>query len=141
YYDNISYADLSDFFYAWLQRSVGELYPEHLAGAVTPKKREVVAVPYRHGGSDEDARQAYDDMMFEVFARRREEMKPGAPLVVVYAHKTYSGWATLINALRRAGFLVEEAWPLDTEMPTRSGGQGTASLASSIFLVSLRRES
>lgn len=140
YYDNISYADLSDFFYAWLQRSVGQLYPEHLAGPLTPKKKEVVAAPYRHAGSDAEARAAYDDMMAEVFANRRDELKPGAPLVVVYAHKTYAGWATLINALRRSGFVVTEAWPLDTEMPTRAGGQGTASLASSIFLVARRRE-
>jgi putative DNA methylase len=140
YYDNISYADLSDFFYAWLQRSVGHLYPEHLAGPLTPKKKEAVAAPYRHGGSREEARAAYDDMMAAVFACRREELKPGAPLVVVYAHKTYAGWATLINALRRSGFVVTEAWPLDTEMPTRAVGQGTASLASSIFLVARRRE-
>jgi putative DNA methylase len=140
YYDNISYADLSDFFYPWLQRSIGHLYPEHLAGPTTPKKKEIVAVPYRFGGDDQAAKRAYDDMMAEVFARRREELKPGAPLVVVYAHKTYAGWATLVNALRRSGFVVVEAWPLDTEMPTRSKGQGTASLASSIFLVARRRE-
>ncbi len=125
---------------AWLQRSIGHLYPEHLAGPTTPKRKEIVAVPYRFG-SQEAAKGAYDDMMAEVFARRREELKPGAPLVVVYAHKTYAGWATLVNALRRAGFVVVEAWPLDTEMPTRSVGQGTASLASSIFLVARRRES
>jgi putative DNA methylase len=141
YYDNISYADLSDFFYPWLQRSIGHLYPEHLAGPTTPKKKEIVAVPYRFGGDDEAAKRAYDDMMAEVFTRRREELKPGAPLVIVYAHKTYAGWATLVNALRRSGFVVVEAWPLDTEMPTRSKGQGTASLASSIFLVARRRES
>lgn len=140
YYDNISYADLSDFFYAWLQRSVGHLYPEHLAGPLTPKKKEIVAAPYRFEGQVEDARQGYDRMMAEAFARRREELKPGAPMVVVYAHKTYAGWATLVNALRIAGFVVVEAWPLDTEMPTRSVGQGTASLASSIFLVARRRE-
>jgi putative DNA methylase len=140
YYDNMSYSDVSDFFYPWLQRSVGHLYPEHLAGPTTPKKKEIVAVPYRFGGLDA-AKSAYDDMMAEVFARRREELKPGAPLVVVYAHKTYAGWSTLVNALRRSGFVVVEAWPLDTEMPTRSVGQGTASLASSIFLVARRRES
>jgi putative DNA methylase len=140
YYDNMSYSDVSDFFYPWLQRSVGHLYPEHLAGPTTPKKKEIVAVPYRFGGLDA-AKSAYDDMMAEVFARRREELKPDAPLVVVYAHKTYAGWATLVNALRRSRFVVVEAWPLDTEMPTRSVGQGTASLASSIFLVARRRES
>jgi putative DNA methylase len=140
YYDNISYADLSDFFYAWLQRSIGHLWPEHLAGPVTPKRKEIVVVPYRHEGDKAAAMAAYDTLMAEVFARRREELKPGAPMVVVYAHKTYEGWSTLVNALRTAGFVVMEAWPLDTEMPTRSVGQNTASLASSIFLVTRRRE-
>lgn len=140
YYDNISYADLSDFFYPWLQRSVGHLYPEHLAGPRTPWRKEATAVPYRHNGDHGRAMAAYDDLMAEVFTRRREELKPGAPLVVVYAHQTYAGWATLINALRRAGFVVVEAWPLDTEMPTRVLGQNVASLASSIFLVARRRE-
>jgi putative DNA methylase len=89
YYDNISYSDLSDFFYAWLQRSVGHLYPEHLAGPTTPKKKEIVAVPYRFGSQDA-AKTAYDDMMAKVFTRRREELKPGAPLVVVYASQVAS---------------------------------------------------
>jgi len=140
YYDNISYADLSDFFYPWLQRSVGHLYPEHLAGPRTPWRKEATAVPYRHHGDRDAAMAAYDDLMAEIFSARRDELKPGAPLVVVYAHQTYAGWATLINALRRAGFVVVEAWPLDTEMPTRALGQNVASLASSIFLVTRRRE-
>lgn len=140
YYDNISYSDLSDFFYAWLQRSIGHLYPEHLAAPTTPKRKEIVAIPYRHGGSAQEAKKAYQEMMAEVFRQRREELKPNAPLVVVYAHKTYDGWATLVDALRAAQFTIVEAWPLDTEMPTRSVGQGTASLASSIFLVARRRE-
>lgn len=140
YYNNISYADLSDFFYAWLQRSIGDLYPEHLSGPRTPWRKEATAVPYRHGGDAAVAKQAYDDMMAAAFAQRRTEMKPGAPLIVVYAHQTYAGWATLISALRRAGFVIVEAWPLDTEMPTRSVGQNAASLASSIFLAARRRE-
>jgi putative DNA methylase len=140
YYDNISYADLSDFFYAWLQRSVGHLYPDHLSGPQTPKRKEIVAAPYRHEHDAEAAKHAYDDLMAEVFARRREELKPGAPLVVVYAHKTYAGWGTLVQALRRAGFVIVEAWPIETEKRGRSIGQNTASLASSIFLVARRRE-
>jgi len=67
-------------------------------------------------------------------------LKPGSPLVCIYAHKTTLGWSTLVDALRRAGFTITEAWPLDTEMPERSVGQGTASLASSIFLVARKRE-
>jgi putative DNA methylase len=140
YYDNIPYSDLSVYFYAWLQRSIGHLYPEHLSAELPPTRKEIIAAPHRHGGDGVAARRFYDDEMAQVFKRRYEELKPGAPLVVVYAHKTYAGWATLVNALRRAGFVIVEAWPLDTEMPTRSVGQGTASLASSIFLVARRRE-
>jgi len=140
YYDNIPYSEVADFFYAWLQRSIGHLYPEHLAAPNSPRRKEVVAIPYRHGGSASAAKVAYQDMMAEVFRQRRDELKPNAPLVVVYAHKTYDGWATLVDALREARFTIVEAWPLDTEMPTRSVGQGTASLASSIFLVARRRE-
>lgn len=140
YYDNISYADLSDFFYVWLKRSVGFLFPEHLDGELTPKRREAIMAPYRHSGDKGVARRFYEQEMAAAFAEAHRVLKPGAPLVCVYAHKTTLGWASLVEALRRARFLITEAWPLDTEMPERSIGQGTASLASSIFLVARRRE-
>jgi putative DNA methylase len=140
YYDNISYADLSDFFYVWLKRSVGFLFEEHFAGELTPKKREMVAVKYRHDNNMDAARAFYEQEMAAAFAEAHRVLKPGAPLVCVYAHKTTLGWATLVEALRRARFTITEAWPLDTEMPERSIGQGTASLASSIFLVARRRD-
>lgn len=139
YYDNISYADLSDFFYVWLKRSVGFLYPEHLSGELTPKRREAIVAPYRHEGSKDRARKFYESEMEAAFTEAHRVLKPDAPLVCVYAHKTTLGWAALVEALRRAGFTITEAWPLDTEMPERSIGQGTASLASSIFLVARRR--
>ena len=140
YYDNISYADLSDFFYVWLKRSVGFLYPDDLGGELTPKRNETVVAPYRHHGNRASARQFYERMMAEAFAEAHRVLKPGCPLVCIYAHKTTLGWSTLVDALRRAGFTITEAWPLDTEMPQRSVGQGTASLASSIFLVARKRE-
>ena len=140
YYDNISYADLSDFFYVWLKRSVGFLFPEHLEGELTPKRRETIVAPYRHDGDKHAARNFYEREMASAFAEAHRVLKPGAPLVCVYAHKTTLGWASLVEALRKARFLITEAWPLDTEMPERSIGQGTASLASSIFLVARRRE-
>jgi putative DNA methylase len=140
YYDNISYADLSDFFYVWLKRSVGFLYPDHLGGQLSPKRNEAVVAPYRHHGSKGEAAAFYEQMMAAAFAEAHRVLKPGAPLVCIYAHKTTLGWATLVEALRIAGFTITEAWPLDTEMPERSVGQGTASLASSIFLVARRRD-
>lgn len=140
YYDNISYADLSDFFYVWLKRSVGFLYPDDLSGQLTPKRSEAVVAPYRHGGRKDKARESYEAMMAAAFAEAHRVLKPGAPLVCIYAHKTTLGWSTLVDALRSAGFVITEAWPLDTEMPQRSVGQGTASLASSIFLVARKRD-
>lgn len=139
YYDNMSYADLSDFFYVWLKRSVGFLYPEHFSSEVTPKRREAIVAPYRHDGDKDQARRFYEAEMEAAFREAHRVLKPDAPLVCVYAHKTTLGWAALVEALRRAGFTITEAWPLDTEMPERSIGQGTASLASSIFLIARRR--
>jgi putative DNA methylase len=139
YYDNISYADLSDFFYVWLKRSIGHLYPEHLSGELTPKKSEAIAAAYRHDGDKEDAREAYERMMALAFTEARRVLKPEGVMVCVYAHQTTAGWSTLIEAVRRAGFTVVEAWPLDTEMPVRGVAMGTASLASSIFLVARPR--
>lgn len=140
YYDNVPYADISDFFYVWLKRTVGHLYPDHFATELTPKKSEAVADPIRHNRDREKASRAYEEMMFRVFSETYRTLKPGAPLVVVYAHKTTRGWATLLDALRNSGFMVTEAWPLDTEKPGRIRAQNSSALASSIFLVARKRE-
>jgi len=141
YYDNVDYAKLSDFFYLWLRRTVGYLYPEHFATETTPKKSEAVADPVRHSGSKDKARQAYEQMMAQSFAEAHRVLKPGGQMTVVYAHKTTLGWSTLVDALRRAGFTVTEAWPLNTEMKSRLIAMETAALASSIFLVARKHES
>lgn len=141
YYDNVPYADISDFFYVWLKRAIGHIYPEHFASDGTPKKAEAVADAVRHGGNKEKARQAYEDMMVQSFTEANRVLRPLGDLVVVYAHKTTRGWATLVDALRRAGFTVSEAWPLDTERPGRVRAIESAALASSIFLVARKRES
>ncbi len=140
YYDNVPYADISDFFYVWLKRTIGHLYPEHFATEGTPKKQEAVADAVRHGGSKEKARAAYEQMMAQSFAEANRVLKPGGAMVVVYAHKTTLGWSTLVDALRQAGFTVTEAWPLDTETTGRLRAQDSAALASSIFLVARKRE-
>jgi len=139
YYDNVFYADISDFFYVWLKRSVGFLYETDLGGELTPKRNEAVVAPYRHAGNRAAARAFYEDLMLQAFREAHRILKPGAPMVCVYGHKTTSGWASLIDSLRRSGFMITEAWPLDTEMRERARGQGSAALASSIFLVARKR--
>jgi putative DNA methylase len=139
YFDSVPYADLSDFFYVWLKRSIGHLYPEHFSGQLTPKKNEAIMEPSRHGGDKKKAAKAYEDMMHQAFCEANRVLKEAGMMVVVYAHKTTAGWSTLIDSLRRAKFTITEAWPLDTEMASRLRGQNSAALASSIFLVARKR--
>lgn len=141
YYDNVPYADLSDFFYVWLRRCVGDLYPEHFANPLTPKRKEAIAEPARHGGNRDAARGAYEAMIAEALREMNRVLRPGAPLVCVYAHKMVAGWTTLIDAMRRARFMVVEAWPLGTENSGRIRANESAALASSIFLVARKRTS
>ena len=140
YYSSIYYADLSAFFYVWLKRIVGDLYPEHFTLPAPPKRREAVAQPSEHGGDTKKATAHYQDMMRRSFAEARRVLKPGAPLVCVYAHRTTEGWATLIRALIDAGLTVTEAWPVQTESRGRVNALGAAALSDSIFFAARRRE-
>lgn len=140
YYDNVPYADLSDYFYVWLKRSIGFLYPQHFSLDSTPKKTEAVAFAFRHNNDTELARNTYEKMMLDVMYEANRCLKVQAPLVIVYAHKTTAGWSTLVDALRRSSFMVTEAWPLETERSSRMRGQDSAALASSFFLVARKRE-
>ena len=139
YYDNVPYADISDFFYVWLKRTIGPLYPQHFASESTPKKSEIVADAVRHGGDKHKATAAYESMMAKAFVEASRVLKPDGQMVVVYAHKTTLGWATLVDAMRRARFTVTEAWPLDTENTSRLRAMESAALASSIFLIARKR--
>lgn len=140
YYSSIFYSDLSAFFYVWLKRILGDLYPEHFASPSPPKKREAVAQASEHEGDDERAEQHYRDLMSRAFSEARRVLKPGCPLVCVYAHKTTEGWASLIKALVPAGLMVTEAWPIQTEAKGRTNANEAAALSDSIFLVARRRE-
>lgn len=141
YYDNESYSELSDVSYVWLRPTIGFLYPEHFAGSLTPKKQECVAAAYRQGGTKDAAYHFFEDCLFKSLNQAARVLKPSGILVMVYAHKTTAGWGSLVDSIRRAGFEVAEAWPLDTEAKARVAHQEDAALASSIFLVARKRDS
>lgn len=142
YYDNIGYSDLSDFFYVWLRRSLGDIHPSVVGTMLTPKSDELVANPYRHGGKSEAA-QFFIDGFNEVFARIRQTANIDVPLTVYYAYKqqdtekggsSSTGWHTLLDGLIGAGWAVTATWPMRTEGRARMLSHGTNALASSIVL-------
>ncbi|RDI95214.1 DUF1156 domain-containing protein [Meiothermus sp. QL-1] len=139
YYDAVPYADLSDFFYVWLKRTVGHLYPEHFRTPLTPKSQEAVQNPVRHGGDNQKAKQFFEDMMRQAFQEMHRVLKPEGEATIVFAHKSTEAWETLISALIQAGFRVEASWPLHTEMQTRLRARESAALASSTFLNCTKR--
>ncbi|MDW8136035.1 MAG: hypothetical protein RMI74_04490, partial [Thermodesulfobacterium sp.] len=134
YYDNVNYAELSDFFYVWLKRSVGDLYPELFATPLVPKSQEIVANPIRHGNY-ENAKRFFEENLKKSFQEIHRVLKPEGIAVIIYAHKSTAGWETLINSLLDCGLVVTASWPIDTEMKVRLNAKETASLASSVYLV------
>ncbi len=148
YYDNIGYADLSDFFYVWLRRSLHSVFPDLFATMGTPKEAELVATPYRHG-SKTKAEAFFLDGMTRAMTRLAEQAHPAFPVTIYYAFKqaeeaddagtSSTGWETFLDAVIRAGFAVTGTWPMRTERGARSTGIGTNALASSIVLVCRRR--
>lgn len=139
YYDNYSYSNLSDAFYVWLKRSIGNVHGSHFASELTPKKSEAIKANYRHNGDDATASRRYEDLMTDSLREAHRVLKPYGIIAIVYAHKTTLGWSTLVDALRSAGFTITEAWPLDTEATGGRKKVDKAMLASSIFLIARRR--
>ena len=148
YYDNINYADLSDFFYVWLRRSLKHVFPELFATLAVPKAEELVATPYRHGGK-ENAEAFFLDGMTLAMERIAEQSHPAFPVTIYYAFKqsetktaagtASTGWETFLAAVIRAGFALYGTWPIRTELANRMIGSGTNALASSVVLVCERR--
>ncbi|WP_211950276.1 DUF1156 domain-containing protein [Cupriavidus yeoncheonensis] len=148
YYDNIGYADLSDFFYVWLRRSLRHIYPDLFATMTVPKAEELVATPYRHG-SKENAEVFFLEGMTGAMQRLAEQAHPAFPTTIYYAFKQSettdvgtgnTGWETFLEAVIRAGFAISGTWPLRSEQEFRMVGQGVNALASSIVLVCRKRE-
>ena len=148
YYDNIGYADLSDFFYVWLRKSLKPIFPSLYATLAVPKAEELVATPYRHGGKAE-AEAFFLDGMTHAMHNLAEQAHPAFPVTIYYAFKqaetkgeagTHStGWETFLEAVLRAGFALTGTWPMRTEGAGRMIGQGNNALASSIVLVCRKR--
>ena len=150
YYDNIGYADLSDFFYVWLRKSLRPIFPDLFATLAVPKAEELVATPYRHGDKKK-AEAFFLAGMTEAMRRLAEQAHPGFPVTIYYAFKqsekkgdegtSSTGWETFLDAVIEAGFSVTGTWPMRTELSNRMIGMGTNALASSIVLVCRQRPS
>lgn len=139
YYDNVHYGDLSDFFYVWLKRSVGDLYPDIFATPLTPKSAEIIASKHRHKTANE-AKNFFETSLSDSFKEIHRILRQRGIAVIVYAHKTTSGWETMLNSLVNSGLVVTASWPIHTEMKTRLVANTTASLASSIYMVCRKTE-
>lgn len=156
YYDNIGYADLSDFFYVWLRMALKETFPSLFNTMLVPKAEELIATPFRFDGSNEKAKDFFENGMYEAFRQVYLSADENIPVTIYYAFKqndvsddddnddsesthtgpnTSSGWETMLSAVIRAGFSITGTWPMRTEKPGRSVGIGTNALSSSIVLV------
>lgn len=147
YYDNIGYADLADFFYVWLRRTLRSYFPDLLGTVLTPKAQEMVANPYRFDGSKEMAEDHFESGFIRTFARVRNEHAPGIPLTIFYAFKqseeddenggsqASTGWEKMLEGLLQSGLMVTGTWPMRTELNNRQRGRESNALASSIVLV------
>ena len=148
YYDNIGYADLSDFFYVWLRKSLRQTFPDLLATIAVPKAEELVATPFRHGGKEE-AEKFFLDGMTKAMDKLAHEAHPSGPITIYYAFKqsetegssgtSSTGWVTFLEAVHRAGLQLSGTWPMRTELGNRMRSTDSNALASSIILVCRKR--
>jgi putative DNA methylase len=148
YYDNIGYADLSDFFYVWLRRSLKPIFPDLFATLAVPKDEELVATPYRHGGKKQ-AEAFFMNGMTRAMHRLAEQAHAAFPVTIYYAFKqseddgdegtASTGWETFLEAVIEAGFTTSGTWPIRTELERRIRGMHSNAIASSIILVCRRR--
>ncbi len=144
YYDNVGYADLSDFFYVWLRQSLRSMFPDLFATLGVPKAEELIASPYRHGGAKQ-AEAFFLNGMTEAMNKLAQQCHPSFPVTIYYAFKqseqrghigvSSTGWETFLDAVVRAGFSIRGTWPMRSAQKYRMVGLGTNALASAIILV------
>ena len=146
YYDNIVYADIADFFYVWLRRSLAGIYPREFSTLLTPKAPELVAAPYRFDGDRQQAERHFESGLGDSFKLMRDCSRDSSPMTVFYAYKqteqrdgentgVTAGWETMLSSLIGAGFTITGTWPMRTERSGRSIAIGTNALATSVVLV------
>lgn len=149
YYDNIHYADLSDFFYIWLRKSLSNIYPDILSTMNVPKKEELVAASYRFENDKQKTKEFFEDGMAQVCKNLHLYSRADIPISIYYAFKqkdievdgeASSGWETMLNAIIQAGFAITGTWPMRTERSARTNAIEANSLASSIVLVCRKRD-
>jgi putative DNA methylase len=148
YYDNIGYADLSDFFFCWMKPAIKPVYPDIFGILATPKNEELVATPYRHGGKDA-AEAFFLDGMRKAIGNMATQSSNVLPATIYYAFKqsevaqegiSSTGWATFLQAVVEAGYAVVGTWPMRTEMANRMIASGTNALANSVVLVCRKKD-
>lgn len=153
YYDNIGYADLSDYFYIWMRQSLIKTYPDIFKTMLVPKAEELVATHYRFNGNRQKAKEFFENGMKKAFVQMQEITKDDVPVSIYYAFKqsetdeheqiqtASTGWETMLSALIEAGFAITGTWPMRTERSVRAIAMNTNALASSIVLVCRKRSS
>lgn len=147
YYDNVMYADLSDYFYVWLRRMLNRMYPDIFSTVLAPKDQEIVANRYRFNGDQTNAEQHFESRLSKSFGQINQHVNPEYPFTLYYAFKqeeehdllgsvpTSTGWETMLKGLIDSGFQITGTWPMRTERTGRMVSIGTNALASSIVLV------
>jgi len=139
---NVPYADLSDFFYVWLKRTVGDLYPEAFKWELTPKEEEIVVNPARFGGGkkgEEIARHHYERLMSEALREIYRVLKPDGIAVIMFTHRSTTAWESLINSLLEAGLYPTASWPVYTEMETSTHQRGKGAVKTTILMACRKR--
>jgi adenine-specific DNA methylase len=135
YYDNVNYAELSDFFYVWLKRIIGDIYPELFSTPLTPKSQEIVMNSVTWDGDTKKAKDFFENMITKSFKEIHRVLKPDGIAVIVFAYKSTEAWETIINSLIKSGLVLTASWPIKTEMKQRMRAKESAALASSVYMI------